>query len=213
MKTKHEKIVEITSKYQIYDCYGNDKTEELIIAILEQLEPEGKMSGDDLIERFQKETPTISRVRNLEWLQVYATWLEVKLIKKLTPQQPSDSAGEECPNCKETGEECACARNKCNKCGKPVGNITFTVCDECWDKEYSAGEEVYVEWSDEELKNNRYPIALYVTDEHLGQEIPVKRTTRPTVSEEEISDLIHDAMLRNYNSKQLAKKIMELLNR
>ena len=55
------------------------------------------------------------------------------------------SAGEECPNCKETGEECACARNKCNKCGKPVGNITFTVCDECWDKEYSAGEEVYVE--------------------------------------------------------------------
>ena len=78
---------------------------------------------------------------------------------------------------------------------------------------YSAGEEVYVEWSDEELKNNRYPIALYVTDEHLGQEIPVKRTTRPTVSEEEISDLIHDAMLRNYNSKQLAKKIMELLNR
>ena len=32
-------------------------------------------------------------------------------------------------------------------------------------------------------------------------------------SEGVISDLIHDAMLRNYNSKQLAKKIMELLNR
>lgn len=26
-------------------------------------------------------------------------------------------------------------RNKCNTCGKPVGNITFSVCDECWDKE------------------------------------------------------------------------------
>jgi hypothetical protein len=39
-----------------------------------------------------------------------------------------------CPNCKETKKECACIRNKCIKCGKPVGNITFTVCDDCWDK-------------------------------------------------------------------------------
>lgn len=38
-----------------------------------------------------------------------------------------------CPNCKETEKECGCIRNKCNQCGKPVGNITFTVCDECWD--------------------------------------------------------------------------------
>ncbi len=38
-----------------------------------------------------------------------------------------------CPNCKETHEECACMRNKCHECGKPVGNITFTVCDDCWD--------------------------------------------------------------------------------
>jgi len=36
-----------------------------------------------------------------------------------------------CPNCKETVKQCACMRNIC-KCGKPVGNITFTVCDECW---------------------------------------------------------------------------------
>jgi len=40
-----------------------------------------------------------------------------------------------CPNCQETKKECACMRNKCNTCGKPVGNITFSVCDECWDKE------------------------------------------------------------------------------
>lgn len=39
-----------------------------------------------------------------------------------------------CPNCKETKLECACMRNKCIRCQKPVGNITFTVCDECWDK-------------------------------------------------------------------------------
>jgi regulator of replication initiation timing len=38
-----------------------------------------------------------------------------------------------CSNCKETKDPCACMRNPCIKCGKPVGNITFTVCDECWD--------------------------------------------------------------------------------
>jgi len=38
-----------------------------------------------------------------------------------------------CPNCKETDlDNCGCIRNKCIKCGEPVGNITFTVCDKCW---------------------------------------------------------------------------------
>ncbi len=41
---------------------------------------------------------------------------------------------EKCPNCKENKKKCACMRNKCIRCGKPVGNITFTVCDKCWDK-------------------------------------------------------------------------------
>ena len=41
-----------------------------------------------------------------------------------------------CPNCKETKKECACMRNICHKCGKPVGNITFTICDDCWDIKY-----------------------------------------------------------------------------
>lgn len=41
---------------------------------------------------------------------------------------------EPCSNCKETVKECACIRNKCNECELPVGNITFTVCDTCWDK-------------------------------------------------------------------------------
>ena len=40
-----------------------------------------------------------------------------------------------CPNCKEPiNTECACLRNKCVRCLEPVGNITFTVCDDCWDK-------------------------------------------------------------------------------
>jgi len=42
---------------------------------------------------------------------------------------------EPCPNCKETIQPCACMRNKCHICGNPVGNITFTVCDDCWDKD------------------------------------------------------------------------------
>jgi predicted amidophosphoribosyltransferase len=45
-------------------------------------------------------------------------------------------ATELCPNCKETIEQCACMHNICHKCGKPVGNITFTICDECWDIEF-----------------------------------------------------------------------------
>ena len=40
---------------------------------------------------------------------------------------------ESCPNCKEEKLECSCIKNLCLKCGKPVGNITFTVCDGCWD--------------------------------------------------------------------------------
>lgn len=47
-----------------------------------------------------------------------------------------DKQTEPCPNCKETVEQCACMRNICHKCEKPVGNITFTICDDCWDIEF-----------------------------------------------------------------------------
>lgn len=46
-----------------------------------------------------------------------------------------------CPNCQERKVVCACLRNTCFQCGKPVGNITFTVCDECWDKPPNAAGE------------------------------------------------------------------------
>lgn len=58
---------------------------------------------------------------------------------------------EECPNCKETKEECACIRNKCCKCGKPVGNITFTVCDDCWDQQKPSEAEKEIEKLFDEL--------------------------------------------------------------
>lgn len=37
-----------------------------------------------------------------------------------------------CPNCGEMNIECACMRSKCLRCGGPVGNITFTYCDDCF---------------------------------------------------------------------------------
>ena len=47
-----------------------------------------------------------------------------------------------CPNCGETNDWCACMRNTCIKCGKPVGNITFTVCDDCWDKDFTPNNQM-----------------------------------------------------------------------
>lgn len=47
--------------------------------------------------------------------------------KRLSVRKP-------CPNCRETIRPCACLRNKCRECGKPVGNITFTYCDECFEE-------------------------------------------------------------------------------
>lgn len=43
-----------------------------------------------------------------------------------------------CPNCKESQPPCKCLRNICMRCGESVGNITFTVCDDCWDIEHPA---------------------------------------------------------------------------
>lgn len=40
---------------------------------------------------------------------------------------------EPCANCKENNVVCKCIKNICYKCGYSVGNITFSVCDECWD--------------------------------------------------------------------------------
>lgn len=73
-----------------------------------------------------------------------------------TPELPAEDAGQslravtgyaaaelvecehpECPNCKERKTVCACLRNTCIQCGAPVGNITFTVCDACWDKPHT----------------------------------------------------------------------------
>lgn len=50
---------------------------------------------------------------------------------------PGTQSGEGvcCANCKEPVKPCACERNRCNLCGGPVGNITFSRCDDCWNKD------------------------------------------------------------------------------
>ena len=53
-------------------------------------------------------------------------------IALLTAKPMTEGKMRSCANCKETIQECACMRNICVKCNKPVGNITFSVCDDCW---------------------------------------------------------------------------------
>jgi hypothetical protein len=71
-----------------------------------------------------------------KWEQLKGTAIPIRFKEDFTEQLPKAIvSGSACPNCKEEKEWCACMRNTCHKCGKPVGNITFTVCDECWDKD------------------------------------------------------------------------------
>lgn len=63
-------------------------------------------------------------------------WAEYDLIfKKNSLTTETITETKECHNCKEKKLECACLRNKCLNCGKSVGNVTFTYCDKCWDKQ------------------------------------------------------------------------------
>lgn len=104
---------------------------------------------DLLIEDYQRRLVTINKEKELNKGKMKSIRLEVKAscyryflvelnrIKKLLDSENSTIENGICPNCGEIDNgNCACMRNKCIKCGNPVGNVTFTVCDECWDKEY-----------------------------------------------------------------------------
>lgn len=43
----------------------------------------------------------------------------------------TETEPEPCPECKERKVVCACLRNTCIHCGKPVGNIESIVCEVC----------------------------------------------------------------------------------
>ena len=95
----------------------------------EQFEKETNKTRE-VTERFLAHSVTIIN-------RAYVFWLEDRISKLEQTPAFSNVSGivNPCPNCKETIEECACMRNKCNKCGKPIGNITFSVCDACWNKD------------------------------------------------------------------------------
>lgn len=66
--------------------------------------------------------------------KIYFEYLKIVAVMPYVvpaPFQPVEPTP--CPNCKETSEPCRCMRNRCMRCGGAVGNITFTVCDDCWD--------------------------------------------------------------------------------
>lgn len=66
------------------------------------------------------------------WICCTVCGAETDGVEEWNTRVSLEHTEEPCPNCKETKDECACMRNKCNRCKKPVGNITFSVCDECW---------------------------------------------------------------------------------
>jgi len=83
-------------------------------------------------------------------IHVYDQILEVMTeqigkLRSLVDHLPDNN---ECSQCHETKDPCACMRNKCVRCGKPVGNVTFTVCDDCWEDKEVQPEAV------EQLCNN-----------------------------------------------------------
>ena len=81
------------------------------------------MATDSQIEGILKQRNDL--ISKVELLQSKIELAEKTLEEKLQSMI--------CDNCKEYEIPCACSRNKCVVCGAPVGNITFTVCDECWD--------------------------------------------------------------------------------
>jgi len=76
------------------------------------------------------------RIKNQESANVVDPDVISNRIKQLQEQMEKSKVKPLCPNCKETVQECGCKRNKCARCGEPVGNVTFTVCDTCWDIEF-----------------------------------------------------------------------------
>ena len=90
----------------------------------------------DLIEALDKmsELMRLHRIKNPS-IDSYDQILELMTeqigkLRSLVDHLPENN---KCPNCHETKDPCACLRNRCKLCGMPVGNITFTLCDDCWE--------------------------------------------------------------------------------
>lgn len=96
----------------------------------------GITNCSDSIFRFTVGYKTYIMLENNTGKHIEVCWNACLAFIKWYNQNKASEETKSCPNCKETKQPCACMRNICHKCGKPVGNITFTVCDECWDIEF-----------------------------------------------------------------------------
>lgn len=120
-----ESIIEFYTMLPIKKLFQNYLVEVRYRAIIS---PVVKDSLDIIIIKFK------------EFCEMNKIKLNIKNLNtiKINPENKETLiSNEPCSNCRETTKQCACMRNKCVKCGKPVGNITFTICDECWDIEHS----------------------------------------------------------------------------
>lgn len=111
-------------------------------------EHEIPMKSSEKCEEFNKRVCAIygpKREREIRAIQTYWSLHKKKLrgkdTKLVAHKDIRDKGVLLCPNCAEVTEGplankdgCACMRNKCKVCSNPVGNVTFTICDGCWDK-------------------------------------------------------------------------------
>ncbi len=109
-----------------------------------------------------------------------------------------------CSNCGKMELECACMRNKCIECGNPVGNITFSVCGDCWNKRTAnnkkADKEAELIQAKIELANLCKKLLIVRKDEQSNDKLSYRSLVFDEVDKQIISSL--------NKIKQLEKEII-----
>lgn len=100
--------------------------------------------GTNIVASFTVKYEMITYLKKIESRKVLQVWRTVgntdvkevtETIMEEVEKELAEDEIEKCSNCHEPlNSECACMRNRCIKCEGPVGNITFSYCDKCWDK-------------------------------------------------------------------------------
>ena len=116
-----------------------------------------------------------------------------------------------CANCKETIAECACMRNICVKCNKPVGNITFSHCDKCFDILHSEPtQESVKERNGDPSMDDMIKLVEELTQQtaHLQQQL---KEAKEKI--QKARTYIHDLPEMDYDSGQALMDIQSILTR
>jgi len=102
----------------------------------------------------------------------------LQAIALLTAKPMTEGEMRSCANCKETIQECACMRNICVKCNKPVGNITFSVCDYCWNilhpkllEDYASSRSMESQWISVEDKKPEIGVIVNLVLKHSKEDV------------------------------------------